>query len=182
VAADSGSDSDTGSPRRLVLRDGRDVTLRAVTEADAPDLRRAFDRLSPESRYSRFLHHKKNLDMAALARGVHPTAGQGFVLVATVPQAGGIDIVGAAQYLRASPDDASTCEFAITVAEGWRGSGLARHLLSGLLQPARDDHYRAMVGLVLADNLPMLALARKLGFRVEPASDGDSAVQVLLQL
>ncbi len=171
-----------GSPRQLVLRDGREVTLRAVTEADAPAIQRAFDRLSPESRYSRFLQHKKNLNPAALARGVQPQPGQDFVLVAAVPQPGGIDIVGAAQYVRASPDDDSTCEFAITVADGWRASGLARELLSGLMQPARNDHYRVMEGLVLADNLPMLALARKLGFRVESAPDGDSAVQVLLQL
>lgn len=126
--------SDPGQPRRLVLRDGRAVTLRAVTEADAPAIQRAFDQLSPESRYSRFLQHKKQLDPAALARGVRPQPGQGFVLVATVPQQpGGFDIVGAAQYLRASPTDDSTCEFAVTVADDWRGCGLARALLSGLL-------------------------------------------------
>lgn len=175
-------DREPDRSQRLVLRDGREVILRAITESDAPAIQRAFDHLSAESRYSRFLQHKKHLDPAALERGVHPRPGQDFALVAAVPGPGGIDIVGAAQYVRASPADDSTCEFAITVAEDWRGCGLARELLTGLLHRARCDHYAAMVGLVLADNAPMLALAQKLGFRVEPSLDGDSVVQVRCQL
>ena len=169
-------------PRRVRLRDGREVTLRAIAESDAADIARAFDRLSPDSRYNRFLQHKKQLNPQALERGVHPRPGQDFVFVATVPRAEGIDIVGAAQYVRASEDDASTCEFAITLAEDWRGSGLARQLLASLLRRARRDGYAAMEGLVLADNAPMLALARKLKFTVEPAPAEGSVVRVLRQL
>jgi acetyltransferase len=175
-------DSEPDFPHRLVLRDGRVVDLRAITETDAPAIQRAFDQLSPQSRYNRFLQHKKHLDPAALARGVHPRPGQDFVLVAIQPLPGGIDIVGAAQYVRASPPDTSTCEFAVTVTEDWRSCGLARELLARLLHRARCDHYVAMLGLVLSDNAPMLALAHRLGFRVEPASAGDSVVQVVRQL
>jgi L-amino acid N-acyltransferase YncA len=169
-------------PRRLVLRDGREVTLRAVTEAHAPAIQRAFDLLSVESRYSRFLHHKKHLSPEALARGVHPLPGRDFVFVATVPRRGGVDVVGAAQYVRATPGDDTTCEFAITVAEDWRGNGLARHLLASLLRRARRDHYAVMMGLVLADNDPMIALARKLKFSVAPSSEDSTVVQVLRRL
>ena len=169
-------------PRRLVLRDGREVTLRAIAASDAPAIQQAFDRLSADSRYNRFLQHKKQLNPQALERGVHPRPGQDFVFVATVPRAEGIDIVGAAQYVRAAEDDASTCEFAITLAEDWRGSGLARQLLASLLRRARRDGYAAMEGLVLADNAPMLALARKLRFLVEPSSSESSAVRVLRML
>ena len=166
----------------MVLRDGRAVSLRAITESDAPAIQRAFDQLSSESRYNRFLQHRKHLDPAALARGVRPRPGQDFILVATVPQPGGFAIGGGAQYVRASPTDDSTCEFAITVAEDWRGSGLARAMLCALLQRAHRDHYQAMIGLVLADNAPMLALARKLGFGVQPSSEGATVVQVLYAL
>lgn len=158
------------------------MTVRAVTESDAPAIQRAFDRLSAESRYSRFLQHKKQLDPGALARGVHPQPGRDFVLVATVPGPGGVEVVGAVQYVRATPGDASTCEFAITVAEDWRGCGLAGELLTRLLHQARRDHYAAVMGLVLRDNAPMLALARKLGFGVAPSPEGDDLVQVLLPL
>lgn len=168
--------------RRLVVRDGREVTLRAISETDAPAIQRAFERLSMESRYNRFLHHKKHLSPEALERGVHPVPGRGFVFVATVPRPDGFDVVGAAQYVQAAPDDDSICEFAITLAEDWRGCGLARQLLTRLLRRARRDHYAVMVGMVLADNAPMLALARKLGFSVEPSAHDSSAVLVRRQL
>src|SRR5512145_359865 len=165
-------------PRRLTLRDGREVTLRAIGAADAPAIVQAFERLTAESRYSRFMQHKRQLDPAALDRGVHPRPGLDFAFVATIPSTDGIDIVGAAQYVRALADDPTTCEFAITVAEDWRGSGLATQLLASLVRRARRDGYATMEGTVIADNRPMLALARKLKFMVHPEPDDATVVRV----
>jgi len=165
-------------PRRLRLRDGREVTLRAISPADAPEIAQAFERLSAESRYSRFMQHKRKLDPAALDRGVHPRPGLDFAFVATIPATDGIDIVGAAQYVRVKDDDPSTCEFAITVAEDWRGSGLARELLASLVRRARRDGYTRIEGAVVADNSKMLALSRKLGFKSHPEPDDAGVVRV----
>jgi len=162
-------------PRRITLRDGREVTLRAIVESDATEIVQAFERLSAQSRYYRFMHHKKQLDDAALQRGVHPQPGRDFVFVATIPAADTFDIVGAAQYVRAGDVDDKTCEFAITVAEDWRGSELATKLLASLVRRARRDGYETMEGFVLAENTGMLALARKLDFKVEPVP-GDATV------
>jgi acetyltransferase len=165
-------------PRRLRLRDGREVTLRAISPADAPEIAQAFERLSAASRYSRFMQHKRQLDPAALERGVRPRPGRDFAFVATVAATDGIDIVGAAQYVRAEEADPSTCEFAITVAEDWRGSGLATQLLASLVRRARHDGYTRMEGAVIADNAKMLALARKLRFTAHPESDDATVVRV----
>lgn len=165
-------------PRRLGLRDGRVVTLRAIEAADAPEIVQAFERLSAESRYNRFLQHKKQIDPAALERGAHPRPGLDFAFVATIPADDGIDIVGAAQYVPASEGDGKTCEFAITVAEDWRGTGLAAQLLACLVRRARHDGYRAMEGWVLAENTAMLALARKLRFKTEAVPGGASLLRV----
>jgi RimJ/RimL family protein N-acetyltransferase len=165
-------------PRRLTLRDGREVTLRAIREADAPKIREAFERLSPESRYNRFMQHKKHLNEEAVQRGVHPQPGRDFVFVATQPKDGGYEIVGAVQYVRAEEGDGQACEFAITVAEDWRGNGLASRLLASLIRRARRDGYAAMEGWVLAENAPMLGLARKLGFSAEPGSTDATVVRV----
>jgi len=59
-------------PRQRRLRDGRELTLSAIVEADAPETVQAFERLSAASRYTRFMQHKRQLDLAALERGVHP--------------------------------------------------------------------------------------------------------------
>jgi RimJ/RimL family protein N-acetyltransferase len=164
---------------RLVrLRDAREVTLRAIDAADAPEIVQAFERLSSESRYARFMQHKKKLDPSALARGVNPRPGQDFVFVATVPAADGIDIVGAAQYVRIGDTSPTTCEFAITVAENWRGSGLAARLLASLIRRARRDGYKRMEGMVIAGNAAMLGLARRLGFTVNAVDDDATVLRV----
>ena len=162
-------------PRRITLRDGREVTLRAIVEADAPEIVHAFERLSAQSRYYRFMQHKRQLDDAALQRGVRPRPGRDFVFVATIPAADTIDIVGAAQYVQSGDANAKTCEFAITVADDWRGSGLGTRLLASLVRRARRDGYETMEGLVIAENTAMLALARKLKFQVEVVP-GDPTV------
>jgi RimJ/RimL family protein N-acetyltransferase len=162
-------------PRRVRLRDGREVRMRAVVEADAPKIVQAFERLSADSRYSRFMQHKKRLSDVALQRGVHPRPGRDFTFVATIPAGDGIDIVGAAQYVRAHEANDKTCEFAITVAEDWRASGLAPALLASLVRRARRDGYETMEGCVIAENTAMLRLAQKLRFRIEPVP-GDATV------
>jgi RimJ/RimL family protein N-acetyltransferase len=177
-------------PRLLTLRDGRQVTLRAITEADGAEIVQAFGRLSPAARYSRFMQHKKSLDLAVLERGLRPVPGEEFVFVATVPADDGIDIVGAARYLRAGAGSGALpgepagerCEFAITLVDDWCGSGLAPQLMMCLMRRARRDGYRTMEGLVMADNQPMLKLARRLGFEVVPVADDQSLLRVVRAL
>ena len=106
-------------PRSVRLRDGREVTLRAIGAADAPEIVQAFERLTAESRYSRFMQHKRQLDPAALDRGVNPRPGQDYVFVATVPATDGIDIVGAAQYVRVREGDPTTA----SSPSRWRKTG-----------------------------------------------------------
>jgi len=162
-------------PRSVRLRDGRTVTIRSIVEADAPEIVQAFERLSADSRYFRFMWHTKQLDRAALERGVHPRPGRDFAFVATIPAIDGVDIVGAAQYVGAEETSDKTCEFAITVAEDWRGSGLASTLLASLMRRARRDGYSVMEGQVIAENTAMLRLARKLHFKIDPVP-GDATV------
>lgn len=169
-------------PRRIVLHDGRTLTLRAIAEGDATEIVQAFERLSSQSRYYRFMIHKRTLNDAALHRGVHPRPGRDFVFVATIPAADGIDIVGAAQYVQAGDADVKTCEFAVTVAEDWRGSGLATELLSSLVRQARRDGYQAMEGFVIAENTAMLALSRRLKFKAEHVAGDATVLRVQLAL
>jgi acetyltransferase len=166
--------------RIVVLRDGRRVTVRAVQPEDADEIVQAFERLSSESRYLRFMQHKRELDPLALAQGVNPVGGREFALVATVPAYDGIDIVGAVRYVASSQPQ--ICEFSITVAEDWRGNGLASTLMRRLMRRAKRDGYRTIEGLVLADNAPMLALARHLGFEVLRTDDDRTVCTVTRRL
>jgi RimJ/RimL family protein N-acetyltransferase len=167
-------------PRQLRLRDRRCVTLRGIVEADAAEIVQAFERLTADSRYLRFMQHKKQIDPAELHRGVRPVPGREFAFVATVPADDGIDIVGATRYVPS--EHADTCEFAITVADDWHGSGLSDQLLRSLIRRARHDGFRVMEGFVLAANSPMLALAQRLGFAISPQDGEPTVVRVTRDL
>jgi acetyltransferase len=115
------------------------------------------------------------LDPRLVERGLHPAPGRELALLATIPAADSIDIVGGARDVPAQAP--ATCEFPVTIADDWRRAGLETRLLRALMRRARRDGYSAIKGLVLAENEPMRALARRLGFTVTSLPD-DATVCV----
>src|SRR6476660_3856548 len=57
----------SASVPRMMLRDGSRVDVRPIAATDKELIRRGFERLSPESRYRRFLSSMPALDDRALA-------------------------------------------------------------------------------------------------------------------
>src|SRR6266568_8681079 len=72
-----------------LLRDGSRVVLRLVRPDDKALLRRGFERLSPESRYRRFMSAKSQLTDAELAYLTEVDGWSHFALGAVVEGAGG---------------------------------------------------------------------------------------------
>jgi len=159
----------------ITLRDGRAVHIRAMHQADEAELLQAFERLSPDARYMRFMRvvREPNLERFRKALASFPASGVG--IVATVPATDGIDIVGTTILVIGS--DPSTCEFAITIAADYGGAGLGRTLMSTLIDAAKRRGLREMEGFVLAANKPMLRLAARVGFSVSPDPD-DRSVRI----
>ena len=151
-------------PIEVQLRDGRRVRVREIRPDDQDEVRQAFARLSSESRYTRFMSSIKELSPQMLDRAVHLQAEREVGLVAETDAPDGIDIVGGARYYIQA--DVGTCEFAVTVVDGWQGVGLASRLMRELIQAAGERGLRRMEGFVLAGNTNMLDLARRLGFTV----------------
>jgi L-amino acid N-acyltransferase YncA len=166
------------APVRVTLRDARSVTIRAIRPGDADAMRAALDGLSAEARYSRFMGVVK-LD-SMVERAVRPLADRGRALVAIAGESVQGDIVGGARY--DSGGDGETCEFAVTIADSWRGAGLASSLLRALIRDAGTRGLKRMEGYVLATNSPMLDLARRLGFTVGASEEGPSVKLVRLDL
>jgi GNAT superfamily N-acetyltransferase len=79
--------------------------------------------------------------------------------------------------LIADPDNMEA-EFAILVHHDHTGVGLGRHLLDCLLRQASARGTEIVYGDVLAQNRPMLQLARSLGFKVKRSLDDASSVRV----
>lgn len=159
----------------VTLRDGRVVHVRASCLADEAELLQAFERMSQEARYMRFMHvvREPNRDRLRSVLASFPECGIG--IVATVPAADGIDIVGSA--IAVFESDRTRCEFAITVAASFNRAGLATALMTALIDEARRRGVKEMEGFVLSENEPMLRLARRLGFSVK-LDPGDASVRI----
>jgi acetyltransferase len=89
----------------------------------------------------------------------------------TTARGGSEQFVGVGRYVVDSPGPSA--EVALVLADAWQGKGLGRRLLQTLLEHAASAGIREAVGLVLAENVAMLSLARSMGFaiRLEP-TDG----------
>jgi acetyltransferase len=161
-------------------REGAPVILRPIRPEDA-ELEQEFVRgLSEESRHFRFMSTMRELTPAMLARFTQIDYDREMALVAVQEQDGREVEIGVARYV--TNPDGETCEFAIVVADRWKGKGLGRRLLETLIRVARIRGLRGMVGHVLSINQPMLALADKLGFVIADNPEDATAKHVTLDL
>ena len=156
----------------FTLRDGRTVHVRTMRPSDEAAFLKAFERLSPEARYMRFMRVMGEPNIERLRRALASLPESGLGVVATV---GDDDIVGSALFLIGK--DPTSCEFSTTVAGDHAGLGLGRALMTALIAAAKQRGLHEMEGFVLAKNQPMLKLAAHLGFNISPDPD-DAAVRI----
>lgn len=163
------------------LRDGRQVTLRAVRPEDRDDVRAAIKRLSAESRYMRFMAPLNELSPQMLERAVNPVPGRELQMVAVGNVGGREAIVGGARCC-GGVESGGDCEFALAVADDWQGVGLARRLLQALMRLAGAAGFNSMEGYILSSNKRMLGLARRLGFERVASPEGPTVQLVRREL
>jgi acetyltransferase len=159
----------------VTLRDGRAVHIRAMAPSDEVELLQAFGRLGQDARYMRFMRFVAEPDLARLRQVLASFPEHGIGIVATVPADDGIDIVGSAIAVFAPGQP--VCEFAITVASAFGGTGLGTVLMRTLIDEATRRGMREMEGFVLAQNQSMLRLATRVGFGIARDHD-DPLVRV----
>ncbi|HSI54842.1 MAG: GNAT family N-acetyltransferase [Ramlibacter sp.] len=158
----------------ITLRDGRSVHLRDAGIGDEAEYLQAFGRMGAHARYMRMMHVVRDPNVERVRAALASFPDEGIGLVATVPAGDGIDIVGSVVAIFS--DDRTHCEFATSVAAEYGGVGLATALMTALIDEARRRGLKEMDGYVLAENQPMLKLARRLGFSVKYIA-GDASVR-----
>ena len=144
----------------MVLRDGSRVDVRPIAATDKELIRQGFARLSPESRYRRFLSSMPALDDRALAYLTELDHHDHEALIALDVESH--EGVGVARFVRDSAEPASA-EVAVTVVDDWQGRGLGTALLGELADRAREEGVRRFTALVLAENRNMLGMLGELG-------------------
>jgi len=142
------------------LRDDSEVTLRPLVPDDREGIRRAFDRLSPESRYRRFFVSLRELSDGLLDVLTDVDHDSHEALVALEPQSE--EIVGVARYVR-MPEQPERAEASVAVVDDWQGRGLGRALLERLVTRARDTGVSRFVAFTQADNRRAVEVMSHLG-------------------
>lgn len=147
------------SERAMALPDGRTVRVRPIRHDDAPRLVQAFERLSDESRYRRFLSPTDHLTTGMVE---YLTSVDHLVHEALVALDESGAIVGVARFIR-SQDEPWTAEVAVTVVDDWQSDGVGTVLMEQLIHRARELDIARLTGDVLSENLKMHQLLRDFG-------------------
>jgi GNAT superfamily N-acetyltransferase len=159
------------------LRDGSRVHFRQARRTDRDLLVRGFERLSPESRYRRFLTPMHELDEKTL-RYLTDLNHRDHEAIFALDESG--EGVGVARYVRSGvrPD---TAEVAVAVVDGWQGRGLGTLLLQAISVRARDEGVRTFTALMLASNHEMMDLFEHLGpVRIVGRAGGTVEIEVAI--
>lgn len=162
-------------------RSGREVQVRPIRPEDAAAHAEFFARLTPEDIRYRFFSALAELSPTQIARMTQIDYDREIAFVAVERVEGGPDrTVGVSRLIREG--GGLEAEFAVIVDPSWKGQGLARHLMERLFEWGRAVGVSDVVGSVLADNKPMLAFVRALGFRVRASAEDPEVMEARLPL
>ncbi|MDO5691166.1 MAG: bifunctional acetate--CoA ligase family protein/GNAT family N-acetyltransferase [Pseudomonadota bacterium] len=156
------------------LRGGGEYRMRPIHPDDAQMLQDMTKRLSPESRYFRFVSNMVELPPNMLSRFTLIDYDREMALCAAVQVEeegeGGQKIekeriIAVSRYIT-NPDQ-NSCEFSLVVDDAYAGQGLGTRMMLSIMDVARDKGLQEIIGLVLTQNNGMLKLMRSLGFEVK---------------
>ena len=161
--------------KQVQLNDGTDIVIRPIRPEDA-EIEAEFIRgLSKESKYFRFMNSIQELSQEMLVRFTQIDYHNEMALIAVRPVGSGEEQIGVARYT--TNLDKKSCEFALVVSDQWRGRGIAHHLMTRLMQIARDRDLELIEGQVLGNNVKMLALMKTMNFQITNDEE-DPSVKV----
>jgi GNAT superfamily N-acetyltransferase len=163
---------------RVELRDGAQVLVRQGTSADRELLVRSFERLTPESRYRRFLAPMPELSEQMLRTLTEIDHHDEEAIVAVDAETA--EGLGVARYVR-SKVRRDLAEVAVTVIDDWQGRGLGTLLLRVLSARAREEGISSFAALILATNEHSIQLLGQLdAVRVVHRDGGMVEVEVAI--
>lgn len=164
---------------RVRLRDGTRAVILPFRPVPRAVVEKAYDELSPESRFHRFLSSVPHLTDSMFHHLVEEVDGVDHIALFLVlePDEGPESIIGVARIIRYQ-DDPTSADVAVTIRDKWHGQGAATALLTALMRQ-RPVGVNRIVTAVSAENGAALAMLRRLGsYRATPAGHGTVKVVV----
>jgi RimJ/RimL family protein N-acetyltransferase len=164
------------------LKNKTPALVRSIRPDDKDKIVEAFNKLDPESIYTRFFYHKKALTDEELKRITEVDFENVVALIMTIGEGENETIIGAGRYV-VIDESASlrSAEVAFTVEEDYHRQGIARTLLRHLADIAREKGLSCLVAEVLPENKGMLTVFSRSGLLMKTQHEGD-VVHVTMSL
>ena len=138
-----------------------EIAIRPIRADDGDRLRTSHDRLSPETRYRRFLAAKPQLTSADARYLAEVDGCDHFALVATRPDLPDEPIVGVARFVR-DATDSRTAEMAIVIGDAYQRQGLGTELVGRLAEAALERGITRFRATMFVDNRGIRRLLERL--------------------
>lgn len=162
------------------LANGCNVVIRPIRPEDAVLEKDFVHRLSACTKYFRFMQALQELTPEMIVRFTQIDYDREMAFVVVTEDQRLQSELGVGRYV-INPDGHSV-EFALVVADDCQRLGVGSKLLKTLMQSAKNKGIHFFEGEVLAINVPMLSLVKKLGFRVDAVADDGEIVRVVKDL
>jgi acetyltransferase len=154
--------------RRIVLADRREVILRPL-QPDDDALYADFDgQVTDEDRRLRFLVALREIPLSQICRLTHFDREHARAYAAVEPGTG--RLLGVGRIHRISAEEG---EYAVLVRSDLKGLGLGHGLMDCVLEGAAELGLKSILGLILRENVNMIALCRELGFTFSATSEAN---------
>ena len=163
------------------LKDGTEVTIRAIQPADSASVLEGFKNLDRDAIYRRFFSLKKELSDAEVKQLTDVDFSQVVALVVTIETGKGETLIAGGRYAVENPETSQAAELAFLTDEAYRGRGIAGLLLRHLIRLAQKAGISRLEADVLADNHPMLVVFRRSGLPMRQQREG-SVIHLTLDL
>jgi RimJ/RimL family protein N-acetyltransferase len=165
---------------RIREQDIASVQIRPIRSTDGDILRDGFARLSPTSRWLRFLAPKRELtaDEVRYFTDIDHDRHEALIAVHRGDGRG----LGVARYIR-DKDAPEKAEIAITVADEWQGSGLGTELLTQLTGRAVSRGICRFTALISEENTAARRMLQHMSrqVRLVDSSHGAQSYEIALQ-
>ena len=160
------------------LRNGLAIRIRALRPDDGERIVEAFNKLEPETIYTRFFRYKKDVSEADLKMIREMDFEHRVALVATLIENGREIVIASSSY---SVYKDTTAELAFVVEEDYQGLGIAGRLLRHLGIIAREQGITTFTAEVLFQNVAMLKVFKASGWPMTSTTE-DGSVLISLAL
>ena len=161
-------------------KDGRRFMIRPVRPEDEPLFVAFHQTLSVQTvygRYAQMLPLSQRTVHERLSRMCFVDYDRQIPLVAIEDQFSPLRLAAVARLIKLhGRDDA---EFALVVSDVYQHISLGSELMARLVDIAKEENLKRLIGQINADNVPMLTICQRLGFRFDESSEGAIRMAVL---